>query len=178
MAAIITFVVSVIVLVGADQWIKYIVETSMTVGETIPFIDWLVQWTYVQNRGASFGILQGQTWLPVIVTVVMMAVMVYLLAKKKLFHWVGTMAFALIISGGIGNLIDRLFKGGCVTDYIDISPLFEFPVFNLADCCITIGEVFLCIYILFLHEKYEKKAAKAALMQPEDQQEEIAANEA
>ena len=45
MAAIITFVVSVIVLVGADQWIKYIVETSMTVGETIPFIDWLVQWT-------------------------------------------------------------------------------------------------------------------------------------
>ena len=157
MVSIIIFAVSVLVLVGIDQLIKYIVETNMTVGQTIPCIKWLVQWTYTQNKGASFSILQGKTVFLVLVTAAMMAAMIWFLAKGKVHHWVGTVSFALILAGGVGNLIDRLFKGGLVTDFIDIRPLFDFPIFNFADCCITVGEVLLCVYILFLHEKYSKK---------------------
>ena len=170
MLSIIAFAVSIIVLVGADQYIKYIVETSMAVGETVPCIDWLVQWTYVQNRGASFGMLQGQTWLFVVVTVAMMALMVYFLAKGHIKHWIGTIAVALIMSGGLGNLIDRVFKGGVVTDYIDIEPLFSFPVFNFADCCITVGTVLLCVYIIFMHDKLsETNKEKQEKEQTEDE---------
>lgn len=160
MLSIIAFVVSVIVLIGADQLIKYFVETNMAVGETIPCISWLVQWTRVENRGASFGIFQGMTWFFVAVTLLMTGLLVFICAKRYIKHPLGVCSVALLVSGGIGNLIDRVFKDGAVTDYIDITPLFEFPVFNLADCCITVGTVLLCVYILFMHDKLTENEKK------------------
>ena len=63
---------------------------------------------------------------------------------------------ALIIAGGIGNLIDRILRG-FVVDYLDISPLFNFPVFNLADCCVVIGTFLLMLYLFCLEGRQTKK---------------------
>ena len=61
----------------------------------------------------------------------------------------------LIISGGLGNIIDRLFRGGRVVDYLDLQ-LFDFAIFNFADCCVTIGAALLLIYILFFDKSGKK----------------------
>ena len=64
----------------------------------------------------------------------------------------------LIISGGLGNIIDRLFRGGRVVDYLDLQ-LFDFAIFNFADCCVTIGAALLLIYILFFDKSGKKSQA-------------------
>lgn len=66
----------------------------------------------------------------------------------------------LIVSGGIGNIIDRIFRGGLVVDYLDVQ-LFDFAVFNFADCCVTIGAVLLLIYIIFFDKGSNIKKAES-----------------
>lgn len=102
--------------------------------------------TYVENRGAAFGILQDARWVFIVVTfVVLAALSVYIVKTKpvsKLFRW----ACALIYAGAVGNLIDRVALG-YVVDMIRVH-FFDFPVFNFADCCVVIGTALLCIHIL------------------------------
>ncbi|MBQ9695009.1 MAG: signal peptidase II, partial [Oscillospiraceae bacterium] len=80
----------------------------------------------------------------------------YLLVKygrrRPVLFW----CLTAIIGGGIGNMIDRIFRGGLVVDYLDVQ-LFEFAVFNFADCFVTVGTIVLMIYILFFMDKHEKR---------------------
>ncbi len=155
--------VCTVLLIAVDQIIKYIVDTNMEVGQTINAIKGVLDWHYVRNDGASFSILEGQRWFFIIGTVIILAVIAVIIAKKMIHHWLGNVSAVLVVAGGIGNLIDRI-RFGEVIDYIDISPLFEFAVFNFADCCIVVGGILLCVYILFLHDKFapEKKTEKPA----------------
>lgn len=147
-----------LILTGVDQLTKAIVVKNMSLGSTVPAIKGLLNWHYLENDGASFSILEGARWFFVVGTAVVIGVVIYFIAKKYFCHWLGYASATLIIAGGLGNLIDRI-RIGRVIDFIDISPLFRFPVFNFADCCIVVGGIALCVYILFVHDKFAPKKA-------------------
>ena len=151
------YFVAVVILVAVDYFIKLAVSNNMNIGESIPAIKGLLNWTYITNSGASWGILRGKTVFLVVVTVALICAIIYILAARKVKSVLGNISFVLIAAGGIGNLIDRVFNGGKVVDYIDISPIFSFPVFNFADCCVTVGGILFCIYVIFFYENKEKE---------------------
>ncbi|MBR2180954.1 MAG: signal peptidase II, partial [Oscillospiraceae bacterium] len=101
------------------------------------------------------GIFGGSRWFLIGFTAVIMLVLLVLLIrngkKNMLFLWAGS----LILSGGIGNLIDRILRGK-VVDMFDFE-LINFPVFNVADICVTVGAVLFFIYAIFFYDKAEKK---------------------
>lgn len=143
-----------------DQLIKFVVANSMQLNESIPIINNVLHITYVLNEGAAFSLLSGQSWILCGVTSVVMTVLIYIFVSKNAKHSLFLSSLGLIISGGIGNLIDRFFNGdvffkGKVIDYIDFC-LIDFAVFNFADCCITIGTILLVIYIFFFDGKKAK----------------------
>lgn len=153
------YTIIVAVLVAADQLTKRVVVTHMELNETIPAIDGLLNWTYILNDGASFGMLSGKTTLLLITTGVVMAVLAFYLYSGRMTHITGKASALLILAGGIGNCIDRVFNDGKVIDFIDIDPIFSFPKFNVADCCVTVGGVLFCVFMIFFYEEKNKKAA-------------------
>ena len=118
--------------------------------ENIAVIDNLLYFTYLENRGAAFGIFSNQRWLFIIATVLAIILLVYLVFVKKFQSKIFNISVALIIGGGVGNLIDRIFLG-YVVDYIQIS--FFPPVCNFADYCITAGTIILIIWLFFCYDK-------------------------
>ncbi len=135
-----------IVLVIIDQIIKYFVSVYLQPVGTVDVIDNLFKLTYVENRGVAFGMFSDMRWVFVALTSTMIGIIIFFMFKKrpkgKFFYFCA----ALIIGGGIGNLIDRIFYG-YVIDYLSVS--FFPPVCNLADYCITAGTIMLIIYVLF-----------------------------
>lgn len=153
------YTIIVAVLVAADQLTKRAVVTHMELNETIPAIDGLLNWTYILNDGASFGMLSGQTTLLLITTGIVMAVLAFYLYSGRMTHITGKASALLILAGGIGNCIDRVFNDGRVIDFIDIDPIFSFPKFNVADCCVTVGGVLFCVFMIFFCDDKKKKEA-------------------
>lgn len=112
----------------------------------------LINLTYLENRGAAFGILQDKRILFVILTIaIVLYLMYYFITNLKSNSLVLNIAFSLIISGALGNFYDRLFQG-YVVDFIEFA-FVDFPVFNIADILVTVGCGLLIIYILFHGEK-------------------------
>ena len=139
----------VIVLVAIDQVVKYFVSSNLKFSGSITVIPGLLDFIYVENRGAAFGMFQNQQWFFVVFALIMILFFVYLIKFKKLNNRVFLVSAVLIISGGIGNLIDRIFLG-YVVDYMKLS--FFSPVCNFADYCITFGTVILIVYIIFFNK--------------------------
>ena len=143
-----------IVLAIADQIIKFFVSTNLKEIGSVSVIDNLLSFTYVANNGVAFGSFAGNRWIFVVLTTALIAaILIYMFKKKpksKLFY----ASVALVIGGGIGNLIDRIFYG-YVIDYISLS--FFPPVCNFADYCITVGTVLLMVYVLFFSEVGKKE---------------------
>lgn len=145
------------VFIGIDQLIKLIVVSNMRLFESIPIINNALHITYVLNDGAAFSFMSGQTWLLSGVTSVLMVLLICFFFSRKTSHPLAISSLGLIISGGIGNLIDRFFRGdtifhGKVVDYIDFR-LINFAVFNFADCCVVIGTILLVIFLLFFDKE-------------------------
>lgn len=135
-----------VALAAIDQVIKFFVNANLKEVGSVSVIDNLLSFTYVENNGVAFGSFAGNRWIFVVLTTALIAaILIYMFKKKpqsKLFY----ASVALIVGGGIGNLIDRIFYG-YVIDYISLS--FFPPVCNFADYCITVGTVLLMIYVLF-----------------------------
>ena len=152
------YIVLFAALLGADQLIKYWTVEHLALGESAAFLPGIVQLTRVHNYGAAWSSFSGMRWLLIVFTSLMMVVcLIYLIReyrKSKLL----TASLTLIIGGGIGNLIDRIFRDGLVVDYLDVK-LFHFAVFNFADCCVVVGVVLLAWYLLF-GERRQKPAEK------------------
>jgi signal peptidase II len=130
---------SVLLLVGLDQWTKYLAIYYLK--DQMDFVIWpkVFQLAYVENRGAAFGILQNRILFFVILTaIVLIAIFLYWrhIPLSKTGLWMKG-ALVLVISGAIGNLIDRIFRG-YVVDFFYFS-LIDFPVFNIADICVVVG---------------------------------------
>ena len=140
-----------------DQVIKYFVCLHLKPIGITTAIPHLLDLVYVENRGVAFGMFKDMRWIFVALTSVVIVVFTVLLiknySKSKLF----STSAALIIGGGIGNLIDRIFLG-YVVDYLQLS--FFSPVCNFADYCITIGTVLLVVYLLFFSDISDDKNTK------------------
>lgn len=145
---------AVILLVVADQVTKLLIASHYEVGQSTHVINGLLDFTYVRNRGAAFGMLADQRWIFLVLTAAIIVAIVWAWCKGYVQHVTGRIAAVLVVAGGIGNMIDRLLLG-YVVDFIDVSPLFNFAVFNVADCCVTVGAVFMAVYVLFFFD--EKK---------------------
>lgn len=117
-----------------------------------PYSTSLINLTYLENRGAAFGILQDKRILFVILTIaIVLYLLYYFITNLKSNSLALNIAFSLIISGALGNFYDRLFQG-YVVDFIEFA-FVDFPVFNIADILVTVGCGLLIIYILFHGEK-------------------------
>ncbi len=140
-------------LVSLDQVTKWLAVLFLKNAETVTVIPSVLGFTYVENRGAAFGILQGQRWLFLALTGVIMIAILWLVlfGKFRSFRWF-TVSATLIVAGGIGNFIDRLIHG-YVVDFIQVQ-FFEFPVFNVADCFVVVGSVLLLIFFFFLYDEH------------------------
>lgn len=148
-------------LVAVDQLLKVWALQTLAGGPSILVIPGLLQFTYVENRGAAFGIFQGRVGLLSLFTLAVIVVALILLIRGRLRHPLLMWSVGLIIAGGVGNLIDRVFRS-FVVDYIDISPLFSFPVFNFADCCVVIGTAMLAVYMLLIDGRKKSDGAQTS----------------
>lgn len=144
-------VIVMVVLILLDQWTKIIAIENLADGP-ISLIPGVFEFYYVSNYGAAWGILSGQRTFFIFITIVVMAVVAYVYVRtpktKKYFGLVA--CEILLISGAIGNFIDRI-QLGYVRDFLYFS-LIDFPVFNVADCYVVIAAIFLCILVLFVYK--------------------------
>ena len=161
------YAILAIVLVIIDQLTKYLTRVHIPLGESFTVIPHVLDLTYIKNTGAAFSILEEHTWLLTVFSAIIVLVIAYLVVRKFFTNWLGMLSATLILAGGVGNLIDRaVFK--YVTDMIKTT-FMDFPVFNFADCCITVGVVLLVIYVLFFY-KEEQKEGKNGTDLPADHQ--------
>ena len=142
-------------LVVLDQIVKYLVRANIGLGASIPFIPYVMDLTYVQNTGAAFSILRQHTWLLTLTSAVVVLVMCWLIVKGFFKNRLGLWSAALVLAGGVGNRIDRAVFGW-VTDMFQTT-FMDFAVFNVADCCITIGVPLLFLYVWLYVGRDEKK---------------------
>ena len=142
----------------SDQLLKYWTVTNLDLGQSAPFIPFVMRLTRLHNYGAAWSSLSGQTVVLIAITAVMLIGVTVLLFKKIVRHPLGVIACVLILGGGIGNMIDRLALG-YVVDMFDLL-LFDYPIFNLADCFVVVGAILGSVYYLWLYEKYDAKKKK------------------
>ena len=143
-------------LLGADQLIKYWTVEHLALGESAAFWPGVMRLTRVHNYGAAWSSFSGQTAALAVVTVLLMAAVAYLLVRRIVRHPLGVIAGLMILAGGVGNLIDRLFRG-YVVDMFHLEFWPSYPVFNVADICVVCGAVLAVIYYLWFYEKYDKR---------------------
>ena len=152
---LIIFSICSMILIFIDQLTKSIVTNNLSTGNKIIVIPEVFEIFYLENRGAAFGILQGQRVLFFVITIIVLLLLVVFLfrlhyQKKYIPLYI---VLLLIFSGAIGNFIDRITKG-YVVDFLYFKPI-NFPLFNLADSYITIA-CFLLLYLIVFHYKEEE----------------------
>lgn len=152
-----------------DQLTKYLAVVFLQGKPSFPVIQDVLHFTFVKNTGAAFGILKNHRWVFMAVsTVAIIGLLVYLIAFHQDSKWL-QVSFAMIIGGGIGNMIDRACLG-FVIDFIDFT-LIDFAVFNVADSFVTVGAGILLVFLLMeLREEFRaEKAAKASKTEWKDE---------
>lgn len=160
---LVTLVLAVSALIaGIDQAIKYFVVQDLMPVKEVKVIDGLFSLVYVENRGVALGMMQNHVWLFAVITVLLIAVLLFFIISKKFTGKLFIISTMLLIGGGIGNFADRVTKG-FVVDYLSVS--FFPPVCNFADYCITVGAVLLIISMIMSDmskkpsDKFKAKAA-------------------
>lgn len=146
------------VVILLDQLTKWLVVKNMELGERISVVDPYIGLLSHRNRGAAWGMLEGQMWLFYIVTIVVIAGIIYFFHKEAKGHPVFGFSLMFLLGGAIGNFIDRLWRKE-VVDFVDVLiPVinYDFPIFNVADAALTVGVIMIIIH-MFLDEKKNKK---------------------
>ena len=144
-----------------DQLSKWLTVINLDFGETFPVIEGVFHFTYVKNTGMAFGMLKDHRWVfMVFSTISIIVLIVYLFRFRPENRWM-QVSLALIIGGGLGNMIDRILLG-YVVDFLDFT-LINFAVFNVADSfvCIGAGIMIVCLIIDLIREIKLEKAKKA-----------------
>lgn len=161
------YMIIIAAVVAVDQLTKIIVMNTMTLGESIDVIPGIFRFTYILNDGMAFGLLDSQRWIFMIVSVVAIAALIFYMWKYKPDNKVALWGMSLVIGGGIGNMIDRLFYGetftnGAVVDFLDFC---AFPsvwkyIFNVADACVCIGAGLIMLYLVLDIAKSSKQTTE------------------
>ena len=152
MFQLITTIIAVI-LIAVDRITKNWAAHARASGD-IAVIDKVLYFRYTENTGVAFSMFSDNRWVLVGITSVMLIVALAFFLSGKIKDKLELFALSLIIAGGVGNLIDRLSLG-YVIDFIDVR-IINFAIFNVADMCITIGAILVCI-AAFAAEKREKR---------------------
>ncbi len=148
------------VLTVIDRLTKYASVSTVKADGPKEFLFGLFNFTYVENTGAAFSLFSGKTEILSAITVIFLAVILFLLMKKSFSSKFLNACLILVFAGGLGNLIDRIAYG-YVIDFIE--PLFmDFAVFNFADCCITVGAFMIIGYEIYelINERKKKAETK------------------
>jgi signal peptidase II len=137
----------------ADQFTKYIAKTRLMPLDNVDLIPGYFSLSYVENRGAAFGLFQNNKMLLVGVTAIVILFIFYYLIKNRGMNIYLKLSLVMITAGAIGNLIDRIFLG-YVVDFFHfyIKSVFDWPVFNVADISVVCGTILLSIVLLFVKE--------------------------
>ena len=149
---VVYFLISAL-LVGLDQWSKYLTVQKISLGETKEFIPGFLSLTHLRNTGAAWSLLEGKMIFFYVITVIVSVVIIYLLIKnykKSIWYSVG---LSFVLAGAIGNFIDRV-RLGYVVDMLQ-TDFMNFPIFNVADSTLVVGVICIFIYLIL-----DEKAAK------------------
>ena len=145
---LITTVIAAVAVI-LDQLSKLWVLRSFELGESREVLSGILNWTYIQNKGAALGMLSEHRWVFMILSAVLIAAILLFIVFSKDITRPLVVVLAMILGGGIGNMIDR-FAYGYVIDFIDVKflPFWKW-IFNIADIFVTVGAVLLAaVYIL------------------------------
>ncbi len=151
------YAILAVVLVIADQVVKFLIRSNLELGESVPFIPHILNLTYYQNTGAAFSLFREHTWILALISAVVSVALVVVMVKRVFRHPAGQVILAVILAGAVGNLIDRVLFG-YVTDMFQ-TIFINFAVFNVADCCLVCGVIAMMVYVLFFYDKLEKATA-------------------
>ncbi len=150
-------IIIIVLLVLADQLTKLLIWAPIPKDGTIEVLPGILNFSKVENTGASFGIFQGMQVFFIVMTIIVLVAAVYIMIRYRDKHsrFIRVL-IAVLFSGALGNLIDRM-AFGYVRDFIDFR-LFNFwtYVFNIADAALVIGAILLGIYILFFYKDNKK----------------------
>ena len=147
-----------VVLVAVDQVIKNWAAETLTKGE-IALIEDVLYLKYAENTGVAFSMFSDNRWVLIGVTSIMLVAVLAFFLSGKVTEKLEIFSLSLLLSGGVGNLIDRISLG-YVIDYIDVR-IINFAIFNFADICICVGAFLLCVAVYFSDKKEkEEKIAK------------------
>ncbi len=146
----------VAVAIGLDQLVKWLTIQYIPENTVLeePILG-LFRLAHHRNTGAAWSMLEGQTWFFLLTLAVFIVILAIMIHKKWFNKKAELFALAAILGGALGNAIDRIFRGGEVVDMIKFHFWMDFPTFNVADICITLGCAFLVIYVIF----FDKEAA-------------------
>jgi signal peptidase II len=142
-----------------DQWTKDLVRTRLDYGAMWSPWEWLAPYARVihwDNSGAAFGMLQGYGGIFTILAILVSLAIIYYYPRLDPNDWPMRLILGMQLGGALGNLVDRLVRDGRVTDFISLG---TFPVFNVADSCITVGTILL-ISLIWYRDIQEKRSEK------------------
>lgn len=143
---------------------KYLLIGSLipNVGDSVDFLNGFINFVYVQNKGAGWGILSGRPILLIVLSVIILAVLIWFyISKMKQVNKLNSLlsiSVGLIVGGCIGNLYDRIFFG-YVRDFINFQ-FMSFPVFNIADISLSFGVCCIVLYFILDYLSYKKSLKK------------------
>ena len=153
----------------ADYLTKLLAVARLKGEDPVPFLRGVLRFSYVENPGAAWGMLANHRWVFMVFSAVAIAAIVVYLVRRDP-PLLLCVSLSLILSGGIGNMIDRTFRG-VVVDFIEFY-LFPFPVFNVADCLVVVGAGLLILWLIrdtVREQKKKKENAKTEETDREDQ---------
>lgn len=154
--AFVFYYIIALFIIALDQLTKYLIVKNMELGESIKVIEDFLYITSHRNRGAAWGILEGQMWFFYIITVVVIIGIIYYIQKAAKGKMLFGVSLGFMLGGAIGNFIDRVFRNE-VVDFVNTYIFgYDFPVFNIADSALVIGVAMLMIQML-LEERALKK---------------------
>lgn len=164
--------ITTIVLAALDQFTKWLAVTYVKPLDTIPVIkfgetQW-VNWTYCENKGMSFSLLEGERLMLTILPIIMIGVIEWYIFSGRAKGYAQIFSLAAIAGGGLGNLIDRFFLG-YVVDFIDVK-IINFAIFNFADICVVCGGIVFAFLFINEDRMNEKKKAEEKSKEQSDEQ--------
>ena len=149
------YMIIIAAVVALDQITKVIVMNTMALHESVDVIPGVFRFTYILNDGMAFGLLDNARWIFLVVSTVAIAALIFYMWKYRPNNKLALFGMSLVIGGGIGNMIDRLFYGdvfanGAVVDFLDFC---AFPdvwkwIFNVADASVCIGAGLIMLYFV------------------------------
>ena len=151
---IVLSLILIALLTVADQIIKWAITSNFQPGEAMTVIPGLLEFRYIKNTGAAFGMLQNNSIFFAAVTVVMSIVIIVAMIKYKNHNILTFASGTMIVAGGLGNLIDRV-RLEYVVDFIHV--MFFDYIFNFADCLVVVGTALFAIHVLFFMDKNKGK---------------------